>query len=114
MSRPSKIQVEMKHNILKCLCDLYDGIVEIEKLHPVEIQIEKEYKAVMNIMDILFVSMKTRLLKKNERSKPFKITFQYNQVYYLLNFISANSTFFHGVFERTILRSFAEKLHRLL
>lgn len=109
-----KVDLKINYETLKLLCDLYDGITEIKSYQVTELEFEKDYKAVKNIIDILFIKLKKKLLTKNENSKLFKLSVDYFQAYFLTNFLSTNSCFFKGVFEQNELLQVITKLHQQL
>lgn len=109
-----KIKVKIKYNTLKILCDLYDGVCENYACYPSEIQFEKEFKAAKNVVDLLFVSLKKKLISKKDNGKPLSMVFDYYQAYHLVNFLSVNATFFYGIYEQNTLLQFTSKLHQEL
>lgn len=109
-----KIKLKIQYNTLKTLCDLYDGVCENYACYPSEIQFQKDFKAAKNVVDLLFISLKKKLIGKQAESKPFSLSFEYFQAYFLLNFLSVNATFFHGIYEQNTLLQFSSKLHQQL
>lgn len=80
-----KIDTKIQFYTLECICVLYDGMAEIESLVVVEITDSKEYKAVKNIVHLLVIKFKKKLLSKPENCKPFKISLEYYQAFYLID-----------------------------
>lgn len=109
-----KIKLKIQYDTLKTLCDLYDAVCENYACYPSEIQFQKDFKAAKNVVDLLFVSFKKKLLNKQVNCKPFNVSFEYFQAYFLLNFLSVNATFFHGIYEQNTLLQFLSKLHQQL
>ncbi len=107
-----KISTKIQHYTLECICNLYDGVQENDT--PTEIQLTKEYKSAANILDLLMIDLKKKLLSKSKSKKPFKLSLEYYQSYFLINFISAHGSFFIGILERTLLQQFTEKIHQQL
>lgn len=109
-----KIETKIQYYTLECICNLYDGVNEILATSPNEFQFTTEYRAAENVVNLLIVKFKTKLLKKSKDCKPFKVSLEYYQAYFLINFISANGSFFKGILERTLLQQFTEKIHQQL
>lgn len=109
-----KIKVKIQYNTLKILCDLYDGVCENYACYPSEIQFQKDFKAAKNVVDLLFVSLKKKLITKEINCKPFSVSFEYFQAYFLLNFLSVNATFFRGIYEQNTLLQFSRIIHQEL
>lgn len=110
----TKIDTKIKYYTLQCICSLHDGISEIESYHAPEVRYSKEFRAANNIINLLVIKFKKKLLNKSENCKPFKISLEYYQAYFLINFISANSKFFTGILEKTLLHQFTQRLHQQL
>ncbi|WP_159288669.1 hypothetical protein [Tenacibaculum maritimum] len=109
-----KTKIEMQFETLNTLCNLYDVVSEQIACYPSEIQFQKDYKAAKSVVDILFISLKKKLITKQNSKKPFKISLEYFQVYFLVNFISANSTLLYGLYERNQLLKLTSILHQEL
>ena len=108
-----QISIKIQYYTLECICVLYDGVIE-ESSQFSKIQTSKEYKATLNIVHLLVVKFKKKLLSKPANCKPFKISLEYHQAFYLINFISANGSFFKGIFENTLLLQITRKIHQEL
>lgn len=108
------IKIEVKYATLCILCNLYDVVSEYNACTPKEIQFSKEYKAVMNIIHLLFLKLKRKQLVKNERSKEFHLKFEYHQAYFLLHFIDSNITYIKGIREQNLLLDMSRKIHQEL
>ena len=109
-----KTKIEMQPATLNTLCDLYDVVSEQIAYSPCEIQFQKDYKASKNIIDLLFINLKKKLITKQSSKKSFKISLEYFQVYFLVNFISANSSLLRGIYERNKLLQLISILHQKL
>ena len=109
-----KIETKIKYCALECVCNLYDFAKDTTYASLTEIEATKNYKAALNILDLQVIKFKKKLLTKDSNCKPFKVSLEYYQAYFLVNFIFANLDFFNGLYERTLLRNFASKLNQQL
>ncbi len=110
----SKVKIKMKFDTLQTLCNLYDGICEKEACYPSEIQFSKNYKAAKSIVDLLMISLKKKLITRQKDKKSLSLSLEYFQAYFLVNFIDANSTFLHGIYEKNLLLKLISQLHQEL
>ena len=109
-----KIEAKIKYYGLECVCNLYDYAKGNTYATLTEIEATKNYKAALNIVELLVIKFKKKLLTKDPNCKPIKISLEYNQAYFLVNFIYANIDFYHGILEKTLLNTFAQKLNQQL
>lgn len=110
-----KVKIGIKYYGLKCLCDLYDYRLKDFDTSILLSDTRKSFKASKNVVDIIVIKFKKKLLTKDENStKLIKITLEYNEAYFLMQFIHANVNFYTGILERTLLNSFADKLNQQL
>lgn len=110
-----KIEAKIQYYTLECICNLYDGIQEVHAVTPLDLHFTKNYKASKSVVSSLILKFKKQLLSKASNCKPFKISLEYYQAYFLITFISAyGDTFYKGILELTLLSQFIEKLDRQL
>ncbi len=109
-----KIKVKINYNTLKILCDLYDGVCENYVCHPSERHFDKDFRACKNIIDLLFISLKKKIITKQVGCKDFNISLEYYQAYFLVNFLSANVTFLKGIYEQNTVFNIMSKIHQEL
>ncbi len=97
-----KIKVKTKYNTLQILCNLYDDVYRYEAENPSEIQFDRSYKAVKNIIDTLFIKLKKKLIGKQPTDK-FTLNFEYHEAFFLQNFIARNDSFLPGIYEKNAM-----------
>lgn len=105
-----KVKIEIQQHTLELLCRMYEAVKEYAVLHPAEISFTRDYRAVKSIIDLLMVKLQKKNIDKRTTKKPFKLTFEYYQAFFLKQFIVANHTFIHGVFEQNLLLQLHNKL----
>ena len=108
------MKVKIQYHTLYILCNLYDAVKEMNHCNPSELHFGREFKAIMNLIDILFLKLKKKKLNKSENSKPFAVNMEYYQAYYLVHFINANFHLITPFFEQNLLIQFSGKLHQQL
>lgn len=105
------IKTKMQLYTLECICTLYDNICKLSESSGLNHE-SKEYLVAKNIIDLLILKLKKQILNKKDTKKPFKVSFQYFEAYYLVNFLSSNATCFKGEYERVLLLELTRKLHQ--
>lgn len=108
------MKIKVQYYTLECLCSLYDGVTEYDNVCITEFSFSKEYRAIKDIINKLFIKFKKKLLDKESTCKPFNLNFEYHQAYFLVNFISANIEFLQGILEKNLLLQLTSKLHQEL
>lgn len=107
-----KIKTKISYNCLEAICNLYDVVTEMHAVSPQEYHNEKNYKASIDIINLLFQKLKVTLVKKKKDCKPFSLSLEYFQAYYLVTFLFANKNYFTHEYYQSIVHLFAENLDR--
>ncbi len=109
----NKIKIEITYEGLETLCDLYDDVMHYHKKNPSEIQFDKGFKAIKNVLDLLFTQLKKDVISKKGKST-IKLSFKYFQAYFLINFISENILFVEGMYKQNSMLKLSREMHQEL
>lgn len=106
-----KIKIALKYSQLQVIVDLYNGILEIE---PKSYTKGAEYRAVKSILSRVYVKLEKKLIDKKGTKKPFTVTMEYFEAYYLNNFLAVGFSFFTGDYEINALRLVTDSINKQL
>lgn len=109
-----KLKVKISFTCLEAICNLFDAVSETHAANPQDFHFKKEYKAQIDIVNKVFEKLKVTLVKKSKDSKPFNISLEYFQAFYLLLFIRNNLSFIYGQYEQAIIYLLTEDINSKL
>lgn len=107
----NKIKIAIKYSQLQVIVDLYNGILELE---PRSYTRGPEYRATKSILSKVYVKLEKKLIDKKGAVKPFSITLEYYEGYYLNTFLQVGHSFFTGDYEINALRLISDSLNKQL
>ena len=99
--------IKPNHETLKLICDLYDvskGQFDKEQLDLSEI---KYLEVLEDLLGEMIVKFKKKLL---ENKSAYQFQLKKYQVYFLSRFIYENYEKYQGIFEKTLMRKFADRM----
>lgn len=109
-----KIKTKISYNCLEAICDLYDVVTETHAVNPQEYHTKKDYRASLDIIDLLFEKLKVKLIKKKKGCNPFSLDYQYHQAFFLMTFLRANIHYFTHEYYQTIIYLYATEIDQQL
>lgn len=109
-----KIKTKLSYNCLEAMCDLHTIVFDTHATSPQEYHSSKEYRAKLNIVNKVFESLKVKLVKKSKTSKPFNVSYEYHEAYYLMTFLRANIQYFKHEYYQSIIYLYATEIDQQL
>lgn len=109
-----KVKIKISYNTLDAICRLYDVVTETHAVSPQDYHTSKDYKASINIVNLLFERLKVKLIKKPQNCKPFSLSFDYFQAYFLMVFLRANVNYFNHEYYKSIIYLLTTELDQKL